>query len=170
MVGREVQQRYADCLGHDVVGQLAVELMLLQRHAKTTAETYHTGVTTFLTFCEDYGLEPFDATPHDIVAWVGQQGTVHAANLQPYLSGINNYFRDHMQEPVALGRLVSQAKQSLATRQIDTKATLHRIFLPAEVAYKIYKFASDNLSGSPSPDVAQLICGTLCLCLLFSIL
>ena len=165
VVGREVQQRYADCLGHDAVGQLAVEL-LLQRNAKTTAETYHTGVNTFLTFCEDYGLEPFDATPHDIVrfiAWVGQQGTVHAANLQPYLSGINSYFRDHMQEPVALGRLVSQAKQSLATRQIDTKATLRRTFLPAEIAYKIYMFASDSLSGSSSPDVAQLraLCATV---------
>eukprot|EP00873_Tetraselmis_striata_P045589 jgi/Tetstr1/465853/TSEL_010472.t1 len=44
------------------------------------------------------------------VAWAACRGRKKQANaLQPYMSVINTFFRDHLKEPVALGPLVNHA-------------------------------------------------------------
>jgi hypothetical protein len=41
------------------------------------------------------------------VAWLGQLGTIKASSLQPYLSTINGFIKDHGLEAVAFGDLVA---------------------------------------------------------------
>jgi hypothetical protein len=40
------------------------------------------------------------------VTWLDNLGTINASSLQPYLSAVNNFYKDHVREPVALGNLV----------------------------------------------------------------
>jgi hypothetical protein len=41
------------------------------------------------------------------VAWLGKLGTVKTSSLQPYMSAIDGFFKDHGLEAVALGALVA---------------------------------------------------------------
>eukprot|EP00873_Tetraselmis_striata_P000837 jgi/Tetstr1/421101/TSEL_012145.t1 len=49
---------------------------------------------------------PTTATVARYIAWQGLRGTVKAASLQPHLSAINGFYRDHGAEPVAQGDLI----------------------------------------------------------------
>ena len=86
------------------------------------------------------------------ISWLGLKGTVHASSLQPYLSAINNYFRLHHREPVALGPLVTAARQSLAKRQRTINPGPARIYLPADAVFKIFKYGYEYLQGVRPPD------------------
>eukprot|EP00873_Tetraselmis_striata_P002760 jgi/Tetstr1/423024/TSEL_001301.t1 len=48
---------------------------------------------------------------------VGQPGAIKASSLQPYLSAVNNFFKDQGREPMALGNLVSRVRKGLAASQ-----------------------------------------------------
>jgi hypothetical protein len=64
----------------------------------------------FTVFCHEEGITPLDATTADMLrftAWLARAGTIATNNLQPYLSAINKFFRDHLKEPVALGPLLT---------------------------------------------------------------
>eukprot|EP00873_Tetraselmis_striata_P035665 jgi/Tetstr1/455929/TSEL_042710.t1 len=45
-------------------------------------------------------------------------GTIKASSLQPYLSAVNGFFKDHGREPMALGDLVSRVRKGLAASQV----------------------------------------------------
>eukprot|EP00873_Tetraselmis_striata_P020247 jgi/Tetstr1/440511/TSEL_028834.t1 len=51
------------------------------------------------------------------VTWLGNLGTIKASSLQPYLSAVNNFFKDHGREPMALGDLVNRVRKGLAASQ-----------------------------------------------------
>eukprot|EP00873_Tetraselmis_striata_P038086 jgi/Tetstr1/458350/TSEL_044789.t1 len=56
------------------------------------------------------------------VTGLGNLGTIKASSLQPYLSAVNHFFKDHGREPMALGNLVSRARKGLAVWQGATTA------------------------------------------------
>jgi hypothetical protein len=45
------------------------------------------------------------------VTWLGNLGTIKASSLQAYLSAVNNFYKDHEHEPVALGDLVARVRK-----------------------------------------------------------
>eukprot|EP00873_Tetraselmis_striata_P010120 jgi/Tetstr1/430384/TSEL_020194.t1 len=57
-------------------------------------------------------------------------GTIKASSLQPYLSAVNNFFKDHGREPMALGDLVSGVRKGLAASQVTLNPELMRAPLP----------------------------------------
>ena len=121
-------------LGEDSLGQQALSLVAGSL-AATTVGTYGSAFQRFLSFCSQVGLDPLDTCEADVVrylAWLGQEGTVAAASLQPYLSAINRFLGDHGQEPVALGPLVARARQGLKLQQRDSTPAPVRVPLPAE--------------------------------------
>eukprot|EP00873_Tetraselmis_striata_P008985 jgi/Tetstr1/429249/TSEL_001911.t2 len=63
-------------------------------------------------------------------------GTIKASSLQPYLSAVNNFFKDHGREPMALGDLVSRVRKGLAASQVTLHPELMRAPLPARVVLK----------------------------------
>eukprot|EP00873_Tetraselmis_striata_P037031 jgi/Tetstr1/457295/TSEL_043900.t1 len=52
------------------------------------------------------------------ITWLGNLGTIKASSVQPYLSAVNNFFKDHGREPMALGDLVSRVRKGLAASQV----------------------------------------------------
>eukprot|EP00873_Tetraselmis_striata_P004168 jgi/Tetstr1/424432/TSEL_001453.t1 len=68
-------------------------------------------------FSAEQGVPPLDDTAATVaryIAWQGLRGTVKAASLQPYLSAINGFYRDHGAEPVAQGDLISKGAATAA--------------------------------------------------------
>eukprot|EP00873_Tetraselmis_striata_P008203 jgi/Tetstr1/428467/TSEL_018478.t1 len=126
-------------LGTDDVGQAALGL-LTGSLAAGTYRSYHSGMLSFATFCEQDGLRPLQATTSTIVrytAWLGIHGTVGAESLQKYYSSINKYFRDHQHQHVALGEIVADARRGLAIKQERLAEEDVRVALPAPVAADI---------------------------------
>eukprot|EP00873_Tetraselmis_striata_P028832 jgi/Tetstr1/449096/TSEL_036308.t1 len=63
------------------------------------------------------GVPPLGGTAATVaryIAWQGLRGTVKADSLQPYLSAINGFYRDHGAEPVAQGDLISKGAATAA--------------------------------------------------------
>jgi hypothetical protein len=48
------------------------------------------------------------------VTKLGNLGTIKASSLQPYLSAVNNFYKDCGREPIALGDLVTRVRKGLA--------------------------------------------------------
>ena len=140
---------YLDLLGDDELGQAAVD-MLASQLAPGSYKTYGTGVRSFAAFCAEAGVpDILEATPKDIVrylAWLQERGTVGGQSLQVYLSVINTLYRDHLREPVALGPLVTAARQGYLPHQVLLVAGPKRVYLPAAVAYSILEWAEQLLS------------------------
>jgi site-specific recombinase XerD len=102
-------------LGTDQVGTATLHL-LSSSLAPTTYANYDSGVRQFAAFCHEEDIHPLQATTQSIVrytAWLGLQGTVAAASLQHYYSAINKFFRDHQQQPIAVGELLADARRGL---------------------------------------------------------
>eukprot|EP00873_Tetraselmis_striata_P019611 jgi/Tetstr1/439875/TSEL_028283.t2 len=126
-------------LGTDDVGQAALGL-LTGSLAAGTYRNYDNGMRSFATFCEHEGLRPLQATTSTIIrytAWLGIQGTVGAESLQHHYSSINKYFRDHQRQPVALGKMVADARRGLAIQQERLAEEDVCVALPAPVAADI---------------------------------
>jgi hypothetical protein len=69
--------------------------------AKSTFRMYDSAIKPYFEFCEEQGLPPLAATTATMahyIAWIGKRGTIKAASLQPHLSTINGFFRDHCAE------------------------------------------------------------------------
>eukprot|EP00873_Tetraselmis_striata_P002065 jgi/Tetstr1/422329/TSEL_013172.t1 len=75
------------------------------------------------------------------VTWLGNLGTIKASRLQPYLSAVNSFFKDHGREPMALGDLVSRVRKGLAASQVTLNPELMRAPLPARVVLKALTLA-----------------------------
>jgi site-specific recombinase XerD len=85
--------------------------------APSTATIYGITIRRDFDFCEEHRLAPLTATPAHMaryVAWLGQIGTIKASSLQPYLSAVNVFFKNHGLEAVALGDLVAKVRKGLA--------------------------------------------------------
>jgi hypothetical protein len=91
----------------------------------------------FAALCHDEDIHPLQATTQSIVrytAWLGLQGTVAAVPLQQYYSAINKFFRDHQQQPIAVGELLADARSGLEMQQERLLAANSRLPLPAALA------------------------------------
>ena len=153
-----VLPRYEAWLGQDQLGALAAELVL-QRHAASTVGSYSTGIKRFLEFCAATGLVPLEATTADIlryISWLALQGTVHAESIGNYLTSLNGYFRDNLVEPVALGRLVTDALHALASRQQSVKTAPKSVLIPARTVYSIYEYAKQLMAAGSLSAMVQL--------------
>eukprot|EP00873_Tetraselmis_striata_P006616 jgi/Tetstr1/426880/TSEL_017093.t1 len=79
-------------------------------------KVWHQALTE-ITVAERVGVPPLGGTAATVaryIAWQGLRGTVMAACLQPYLSAINGFYRDHGAEPVAQGDLISKGAATAA--------------------------------------------------------
>eukprot|EP00873_Tetraselmis_striata_P002208 jgi/Tetstr1/422472/TSEL_013310.t1 len=69
-------------------------------------------------------------------------GTIKASSLQPYLSAVNDFFKDHGREPMALGDPVSRVRKGLAASHMTLHPELMRAApLPARVVVKALTLA-----------------------------
>jgi hypothetical protein len=64
---------------------------------------------------------------------LGNLGTIKALSLQPYLSAVNKFYKDHGREPVALGNFVARVRKGLAASHVSLSPTLIRAPLPAKI-------------------------------------
>ena len=126
-------------LGHDDLGRTALALCQASLQPRSYG-TYASALKGFLDFCDEESLLPLDVTPVHVaryLAWLGLRGTVAAASLQPYLSAINRFLKDHGRPPVALGPLVGDVRAGLCNSQVAISPAPARIPLPAPVALDI---------------------------------
>ena len=140
------------------MGTVAAEFVL-QRHSAGTASSYASGVRLFLTFCSEEQVDSLQVDINHIlrfIAWVGLRGNCKASSLSNYLTALNSYFRDNGKEPIAQGKLVSDAVKALAQRQQATEEPSHRLPLPATVALKIYNLAVQLMSSWQPSDMVLL--------------
>eukprot|EP00873_Tetraselmis_striata_P010603 jgi/Tetstr1/430867/TSEL_002009.t1 len=92
----------------------------------------------------DLGVPPLGGTAATVaryIAWQGLRGTVKAASLQPYLSAINGFYRDHGAEPVAQGDLISKVRKGLAASQVEPDPPGVRTDVPARLITRTLRLA-----------------------------
>eukprot|EP00873_Tetraselmis_striata_P040274 jgi/Tetstr1/460538/TSEL_005796.t1 len=90
------------------------------------------------------GVPPLDGTAATVaryIAWPGLRGTVKAASMQPYLSAINGFYRDHGAEPVAQGDLISKVRKGLAASQVEPDPPGVRTDVPARLITRTLRLA-----------------------------
>eukprot|EP00873_Tetraselmis_striata_P021872 jgi/Tetstr1/442136/TSEL_030290.t1 len=90
------------------------------------------------------GVPPLGGTAATVaryIAWQGLRGTVKAASLQPYLSAINGFYRDHGAEPVAQGDLISKVRKGLAASQVEPDPPGVRTDVPARLITRTLRLA-----------------------------
>eukprot|EP00873_Tetraselmis_striata_P017714 jgi/Tetstr1/437978/TSEL_026608.t1 len=111
------QDGQARVLGSDTLGVQTVEL-LSAAWAPATAASYVSCMKQYFRFCEEERRPALAADPGTMaryVTWLGNLGTIKASSLQPYMSAVNNFFKDHGREPMALGDLPYGAGTYLGT-------------------------------------------------------
>eukprot|EP00873_Tetraselmis_striata_P039900 jgi/Tetstr1/460164/TSEL_005480.t1 len=132
-----------DGRGSDTLGVQTMEL-LSAAWAPATAASYASCMKQYFRFCEEEQRPALAADPGIMaryVRWLGNLGTIKASSLQPYLSAVNNFFKDHGREPMALGDLVSRVRKGLAASQVTLNPELMRAPLPARVVLKALTLA-----------------------------
>eukprot|EP00873_Tetraselmis_striata_P018441 jgi/Tetstr1/438705/TSEL_027254.t1 len=95
-------------------------------------------------FCEEERRPALAADPGTMtryVTWLGNLGTIKASSLQPYLSAVNIFFKDHGREPMALGDQVRRVRKGLAASHVTLHPELMRAPLPARVVLKALTLA-----------------------------
>eukprot|EP00873_Tetraselmis_striata_P042439 jgi/Tetstr1/462703/TSEL_007668.t1 len=105
---------------------------------------YGSAIRPFLEFCAEQGVPPLGGTAATVaryIAWQGLWGTVKAASLQPYLSAINGFYRDHCAEPVAQGDLISKVRKGLAASQVEPDPPGVRTDVPARLITRTLRLA-----------------------------
>jgi hypothetical protein len=120
-------------VGTNSLGAKTLEL-LTAAWAKSTSDTYSNAIKSYFQFCEEQALLPLAATTATMpryIAWIGERGTINATSLQPYLSAVNDFFKDHGTEPVPQGGLVAKVRQGLATSQVSFHPNRTRMYLPS---------------------------------------
>eukprot|EP00873_Tetraselmis_striata_P036117 jgi/Tetstr1/456381/TSEL_043115.t1 len=129
--------------GSDTLGVQTLEL-LSAAWAPTTAASYASCMKQYFPFCEEEKRPALAADPGTMaryVTWLGNMGTIKASSLQPYLSAVNNFFKDHGREPMALGDLISRVRKGLAASQVTLNPELMRAPLPVRVVLKALTLA-----------------------------
>eukprot|EP00873_Tetraselmis_striata_P045490 jgi/Tetstr1/465754/TSEL_010379.t1 len=120
-------------LGSDTLGAQTLELLSAAWAPATTA-SYASCMKQYFRFCEEERRPALAADPGTMVryvTWLGNLGTIKASSLQPYFSAVNNFFKDHGQEPMALGDLVSRVRKVLAASHVTLHPELMRAPLPS---------------------------------------
>jgi hypothetical protein len=100
----------------------------------------------FAAFCHEEDIHPLHATTQSVVrytAWLGLQGTVAAASMQQFYSAINKFFRDHQQQPIAIGELLEDARRGLGLQQERLEAADSRLPLKAPLALSLLNAAAE---------------------------
>jgi hypothetical protein len=100
-------------LGSDALGA-TTPILLSAAWAPITIVRYGSTIRRYFDLREEHLLAPLAAIPAHMaryVAWLGQLCTIKASSLQPYLSAVNGFFKDHGLEPVALGNLVAKVRK-----------------------------------------------------------
>jgi hypothetical protein len=132
-------------LGTDSLGAKTLEL-LTAAWAKSTSDTYNNAIKPYFQFCEEQGLPPpasTVATMARYIAWIGERGTIKATSLQPYLSAVNGFFKDHGAEPVVQGDLVAKVWRDLAASQVSLYPSRTRMYMPARILVSSLRLAKD---------------------------
>jgi hypothetical protein len=114
--------------------------------AKNTSGTYINAIKPYFQFCEEQGLAPLAATAATMaryIAWIGERGTIKATSMQPYLSTVNGFLKDHGAEPVAHGNLVAKVRRGLAATQVSLHPSRARLYLPARILVSSLPLAKD---------------------------
>jgi hypothetical protein len=130
-------------LGSDALGPTILAL-LSAAWAPSTTSTYVSTIRLYFDFCEEHQLAPLDATPAHMaryVAWLGQLGTIKASSLQPYMSAVNGFFKDHGLEAVALGDLVASVRKGLAVSHAAIDDAPVRVHIPYSIVVKVLRMA-----------------------------
>jgi site-specific recombinase XerD len=132
-------------LGTDSLGAKTLDL-LTAAWAKSTSDTYNSAIKPYFKFCEEQGLPPLAATTTTMarnIAWIGERGTTKATSLQPYLSAMNGFFKDHGAEPVAQGDLVAKVRRGLVASQVSLPPSLTRMYMQAQILVSSLSLAKD---------------------------
>eukprot|EP00873_Tetraselmis_striata_P014170 jgi/Tetstr1/434434/TSEL_023534.t1 len=132
-----------DGRGTDTHGVQTLEL-LSAAWAPTTAASYASCMKQYFRLCEEEKRPALAADPRTMaryVTWLGNLGTIKASSLQPYLSAVNSFFKDHGREPMAVGDLVSRVRKGRAASQVTLNPELMRAPLPARVVLKALTLA-----------------------------
>jgi hypothetical protein len=77
------------------------------------------------------------------IAWIGERGTIKATSLQPYLSAVNGFFKDHGAELVAQGDLVAKVRRGLTTSHVSLHPSRIRMYMPAQFLVSSLRLAND---------------------------
>jgi hypothetical protein len=120
--------------------------MLSSSLAPTTYANYDIGMRQFAVFCHEEDIHPLQVTTQSVVrytAWLGLQGTVAAASLQQCYSAINEFFRDHQKQPIAVGELVADARRGLELQHERLEASCPCLPLPAPLALSLLDAAAE---------------------------
>ena len=123
----------------------------------TTWEQYGGKFERFIDYCTNVqasvGLPPLSflpALPSTVLGYLGylsEEGRVHAASLQPYLSAINAAHADCGLDKPALGHLVGQARKGFGELEGDAHPDRHlRKPVPSQVIWDIM------LAGLAAPE------------------
>jgi hypothetical protein len=126
-------------LGTNHVGTTTLT-MLCNSLAPTTYANNDSGMRQFTAFCHEEGIHPLQATTQSIVCyatWLGLHGTVAAVSLHQNYSAINKFFRDHQQQPIAVGELPADARHGLEMQQERLLAADSRLQLPTPLAFAL---------------------------------
>jgi hypothetical protein len=86
-------------------------------------------------------------------AWLALHGVVAAISLQPHFSTVNQFFRDHQRQLIAVGELLADARRGLEMLQERLVPTASQLPLPAPVALDILLAAAalrDTLTWTPA--------------------
>jgi hypothetical protein len=103
-------------LGQYVLGAQTLRL-LTTTYAPNTLATNGNTIQRCFKFCEEQQLVPLAGKPSTMARFVtllGNLGTIKASSLQPYLSVVNIFYKDHGREPISLGNLVARVRKGLA--------------------------------------------------------
>jgi hypothetical protein len=134
-------------LGTDYLGAKTLEL-LTSAWAKSTTrlDTYSNATKPHLLFWEEQGLPPLAATAATMaryIAWIGERGTIKATSMQPYLSLVNGFFKDHGAKPVAQDDLVAKVRWGLAASQVSLHPCRTRLDLASRILVSSLRPAKD---------------------------
>jgi hypothetical protein len=77
------------------------------------------------------------------IARIGELGTIKATSMQPYLSAMNGFFKDHDAEPFAQGDLVAKVRRGLAASQVSLQTSRTRMYPLARILVSLLRLAKD---------------------------
>jgi hypothetical protein len=130
-------------LGSGVLGAKTLAL-LSAAWARNTRATYGSTTRRYFDLCEEHRLAPLAATSANMaqyVAWLGQLGTIRASRLQPYISAVNGFVKDHGLEAVSLGDLVAKLRKKLAASHVAIDDKPIRVHMPSYIVVQAPRMA-----------------------------
>jgi hypothetical protein len=105
------------------------------------------------------------------VAWLGPLGIIKASSMQPYLSAVNNFFKDHGLEAIAIGGLVAKVRKGLVASQVAIEDIPIHVHMLASIVIQALRMAQAlrfqitdsttraELQASPTRDQIRLLRG-----------